>query len=147
MHNASHKAEKLVEGHCQGEANMHLSSEKKPEVTKLTGDIWNAMTPAERETLRVRAKSNTNLSIKGAQLEFSKYWDEYFGEEKRALIRAYKPKLPVCTLTKAKKLERCILSVKDRNVAKGCKAEGTGSKKCPSPWAVCQSSLKCKVEA
>ena len=57
----------------------------------------------------------------------------------------HKPKLPVCTKAKAVKLEHCILSVKERNVDKGCKPEGTGSKKCPLVRAVCQSSLKCKV--
>ena len=53
--------------------------------------------------------------------------------------------LPVCTAAKAKKLERCIVKVKSRNVAAGCKSEGTGSKECPVPWAVCQSSIGCRL--
>uniref|UniRef100_A0A6M3IRC7 Putative aspartyl protease n=1 Tax=viral metagenome TaxID=1070528 RepID=A0A6M3IRC7_9ZZZZ len=53
--------------------------------------------------------------------------------------------LPLCSPPGAKKLERCILSVKERNVDKGCKPEGTGSKKCPSARAVCISSVGCKA--
>ncbi len=54
--------------------------------------------------------------------------------------------LPTCTKAKGEKLEHCILQVKARNVSAGCKPEGDGTKKCPSAFAVCQSSLKCKKE-
>jgi len=52
--------------------------------------------------------------------------------------------LPVCTKPQAKKLESCTLKVKARNVEHGCKPEGTGSKECPNPFAVCRASIGCR---
>jgi len=51
---------------------------------------------------------------------------------------------PICTATQKESLERCIVKVKARNVAAGCKPEGTGSRKCPSAFAVCSTSLRCR---
>jgi len=57
-----------------------------PEAVELTEDIWNRMTPAEREELGTRAKL-------GAERR-SAFWTELFPEEKRALIRVYKEVKP-----------------------------------------------------
>lgn len=56
---------------------------------KLTADIWARMMPGEKEKLRVKAKSATSFSDPKS-LDISSRWDEYWGEEKRALIRAYR---------------------------------------------------------
>lgn len=53
-----------------------------PEVTKLTGDIWNRMTPIAREQLGVKAKLDAERR--------GTHWIELFPEEKRALIREFK---------------------------------------------------------
>jgi len=53
-----------------------------PEVTKLTGDIWDTMTPIERDQLGVKAKLDAERR--------GERWIGLFGEEKRALIREYK---------------------------------------------------------
>ena len=55
-----------------------------------------------------------------------------------------KSKLPICTASQAKDRESCILKVKERNVEAGCRPEGTGSKKCPSAFAVCTASVGCR---
>jgi len=55
-----------------------------------------------------------------------------------------KPKLPVCNAEESKRLEDCILDIKDRNREAGCKPEGTGSKRCPNPFAVCRASIGCR---
>lgn len=53
-----------------------------PEVTNLTGDVWDRMTPIEREQLGVKAK--LDAATRGQR------WIQLFGEEKRALIREFK---------------------------------------------------------
>ena len=53
-------------------------------------------------------------------------------------------KLPVCSGTEKKARESCIRQLKARNIEAGCKPEGTGSKKCPNVFAVCQTALKCR---
>ena len=47
-----------------------------------------------------------------------------------------KSKLPICTRTEAKKLERCILDVK-------AKIKETGYR--GNPFAICRSALKCRL--
>ncbi len=40
------------------------------------------------------------------------------------------------------KRERCILSLKERNIANGCKsAKGNGTKHCPNVFAVCSHAV------
>lgn len=56
-----------------------------------------------------------------------------------------KGKLPVCSPAQREARERCLLAVKERNVEAGCKPEGTGSKKCPSAFAVCTTSIGCRL--
>lgn len=56
--------------------------EVKPEVTKLTGDIWNRMTPMGREQLGVKA--GLDAEERGSR------WIELWPEKKRALIREFK---------------------------------------------------------
>ena len=46
-----------------------------------------------------------------------------------------KSKLPICTRTEAKKLERCILDVKAKIAETGYKG---------SPFAICRRSLGCR---
>jgi len=60
-----------------------------PEIIKLTGDIWDTMTPVERENLRVKALAASSFTDP-TSLDVSKYWLGYWGEEKRALIREFK---------------------------------------------------------
>ena len=55
-----------------------------------------------------------------------------------------KSRLPICTASQAKDRKSCILKVKERNVEAGCRPEGTGSKKCPSAFAVCTASVGCR---
>jgi len=43
---------------------------------------------------------------------------------------------------KGGKLERCIVKIKRKNIEKGCLPEGSGSKRCPNPFAVCRASVK-----
>ena len=147
------KTEKLVENHCQGEANMYLASEKNPEVSKTQPNYNNL---AEGQTIIDQAGDRWSIikinkegvpakwgyTIKGEKIDLTR--TRPLGEIER-YYKIEQP-LPVCTKAKAVKLEHCIMSVKERNVDKGCKPAGTGSKKCPSPFAVCQSSLKCKVK-
>ena len=56
---------------------------------KLTGEIWNTMTPREAENLRARAQDATLFSDPKS-LDVCKRWIAYWGEEKRALIKEYK---------------------------------------------------------
>ena len=54
-------------------------------------------------------------------------------------------KKPICTPQQNVKLEHCRVKVKDRNIEQGCsKPEGTGSRKCPSAFAVCSASIGCR---
>ena len=64
------------------ESTKTAPSTVTPEVTRLTGDIWNRMTPAEREQLGVKAK--LDAATRGGR------WMDLFPEEKRALIREFK---------------------------------------------------------
>lgn len=56
---------------------------------KLTGDVWGRMSPVERENLRVKALAASSFTDP-TSLDVGKHWDEYWGEEKRALIREFK---------------------------------------------------------
>jgi len=56
-----------------------------------------------------------------------------------------KAKLPICSPAQKEAREHCILAVKERNIEAGCKPEGTGSKKCPSAFAVCTASIGCRL--
>lgn len=57
-----------------------------------------------------------------------------------------KTKLPVCTPTQRESREQCIPDLKARNREVGCsREEGTGSKKCPSPFAVCTKAMGCRL--
>ncbi len=53
-----------------------------PEVTKLTGDIWNRITPAERDRLGIKAGLDAEAR--------DKRWIGLWGEQKRAVIREFK---------------------------------------------------------
>ena len=55
-----------------------------------------------------------------------------------------KSKLPICTASQKKARGNCIIKIKERNVEADCRPEGTGSKKCPSAFAVCTASLGCR---
>jgi hypothetical protein len=50
----------------------------------------------------------------------------------------------VCTPSQAGKREDCIMDLKETNREKGCKAEGTGSKRCPNVFAVCSAAINCR---
>jgi len=77
-------------------------------VTKLTKDIWNSMTPMEREQLGVKAGLNAE--------ERGYRWLELWPEQKRALIREFKkeqlaipkavPNKAISELTKDHRFER-----------------------------------------
>ena len=56
-----------------------------------------------------------------------------------------KQKLPVCNADQRAKREECIYQMKAANKDNGCKPEGDGSKRCPSPFAVCTASVGCRV--
>jgi len=55
-----------------------------------------------------------------------------------------KGEFPVCSPSRAEARESCIREVKERNIEAGCRPEGTGSKKCPSAFAVCTASVGCR---
>jgi hypothetical protein len=60
--------------------------------------------------------------------------------------KAKKSKLPVCDTDQRAKREECIYQLKAANKDNGCKPEGDGSKRCPSPFAVCTASVGCRVK-
>ena len=66
----------------RGEPSIVGRAEVVPEVTKLTGGIWNTMTPIEREQLGLKA--NLDAETRGER------WDGLFPQDKRALIREFK---------------------------------------------------------
>lgn len=56
-----------------------------------------------------------------------------------------KNKLPVCTVEQIGKRERLILKMKQKNIDAGCPTpEGTGSKKCPTVFAVATKVVACR---
>ncbi len=61
------------------------------------------------------------------------------------LLTDRKPKLPVCNAEEGKRLEDCILDVKESNRETGCKEGARSSKHCPNPFAVCRSSIGCRL--
>jgi len=77
-------------------------------LTKLTGDIWNSMTPIEREQLGVKAE--LDAATRG------EFWSGLWPEQKRALIREFKkeqlaipkavPNKAISELTKDHRFER-----------------------------------------
>jgi len=118
MHNPSHKIEKLVEGHCQAKS-----------------------TPSEKSIIKDWSKLRdwelNELASRG--------YEKAIEEKRRRKAQMHASKLPVCSRSKVAKLEHCILSVKERNAESGCrKPEGTGSKNCPSAFAVCQTLVGCR---
>jgi hypothetical protein len=50
----------------------------------------------------------------------------------------------ICTPSQAEKREDCIMDMKERNRETGCKVEGTGSKKCPNVFAICNTAISCR---
>lgn len=50
-----------------------------------------------------------------------------------------------CSPSQAAKRERCIIDLKAKNRAKGCRPEGTGSRLCPNPFAICSRAVSCAV--
>jgi hypothetical protein len=56
-----------------------------------------------------------------------------------------KQKLPICKGEQKAQREECIYQMKAANKDNGCKPEGDGSARCPSPFAVCTTSVGCRV--
>ncbi len=62
-----------------------------------------------------------------------------------AEMHSHKSTKPICTGEQRERRESCILDLKAHNRESGCKAEGTGSKKCPGVFAVCTKSIGCRL--
>lgn len=66
----------------QDKINKFLEKMESETFNKMTGDIWNRMTPVKRNNLAVKAGLNF--------VEGDKKWIDFWPEQKRAIIRAYK---------------------------------------------------------
>jgi hypothetical protein len=66
------------------------------------------------------------------------------GVRPACLVGLAKPRKPVCSADQRDKRETCIQDMKATNAAKGCRPEGTRSKKCPNAFAVCTEVVGCR---
>jgi len=97
------------------------------------------------------------LALKAARIELSddedfyKHKETYHAVDKAIKMaegeghtRLHSSPKHICTPSQMVKREDCIMDLKATNREKGCKVEGTGSKRCPSVFAVCSSVVNCR---
>jgi len=115
---------------------------KLKEQTDRMGKHLSVSPPAEKSVIKdwtkLRDWELNELAGKG--------YEKAIEEKRRREAHMHKSKLPACDSEQAKLLERCILDIKERNTEAGCKPAGTGSKKCPSAFAVCNASIGCHAK-
>jgi hypothetical protein len=82
-------------------------------------------------------------------MDWSRQWRKkveplyYYGYCK---LELHQDKTTVCTPAQKKRRERCIKHIKAANTARRCsRPEGTGTKRCPNVFAVCNKSIGCRI--
>jgi len=53
--------------------------------------------------------------------------------------------LPICSKKDARKLNSCVKKIEKRNIKTGYPKEGLGTKEAPIPYAVCRTSIGCRL--